>query len=159
MSDMTIAYTAPACIGDNMTAMTSPRGTRRPGTSGPAPSAPPGSPRARDPGQFTTAAAIAVPRRQPPRIGPTEDQFLTAYGTRTALPDYPAVQAAAAATIAAHCARLTGTTHPQPLWQAASSLDTSTLFGAFKIDPATGAQLSHQTILLQWTDTNHLFPV
>ena len=93
---------------------------------------------------------------QRPRLGPTEEQFLTAYGTRTALPDYPAAQAAAAAAIAAHCARLAGTTRPQPLWQAASSLDTSTLFGAFKIDPATGAQLSHQTVLLQWTGTDRL---
>ena len=95
---------------------------------------------------------------QRPQLGPAEEQFLTAYGTRTALPDYPAVQAAAAAAIAAHCARLAGTTRPQPLWQAASSLDTSTLFGAFKIDPVTGAQTRHQTVLLQWTDTDRLAP-
>jgi len=93
---------------------------------------------------------------QQPQIGPAEEQFLTAYGPRTAAPDYPAVQAAAAAAIAAHCARLAGSTRPRPLWQAASSLDTSTLFGAFKIDPATGAQTSHQTVLLQWSDTNRL---
>ena len=93
---------------------------------------------------------------QQPRLGPTEEQFLTAYGTRTAPPDYPAVQAAAAAAIAAHCARLAGTTRPQPLWQAASSLDTSTLFGPFKIDPVTGAQLSHQTVLLRWTSADRL---
>jgi Periplasmic binding protein len=96
--------------------------------------------------------------RQRPQLGPAEGQFLTAYGTQTALPDYPAVQAAAAATIAAHCARLAGTTRPQPLWQTASSLNTSTLFGAFKIDPDTGAQTSHQTVLLQWTGKDHLTP-
>lgn len=95
---------------------------------------------------------------QLPQLGPTEEQFLAAYGTRTALPDYPAVQAAAAAAIAARCARLAGTASPQPLWQAASSLETSTLFGAFKTDPATGAQTSHQTVLLQWTGTDHLAP-
>lgn len=93
---------------------------------------------------------------QQPQIGPAEEQFLTAYGTRTTLLDYPAVQAAAAAVIAAHCARLAGTTRPQSLWQTASSLDTSSLFGAFKIDPATGAQISHQTVLLRWTDTDRL---
>jgi hypothetical protein len=91
-----------------------------------------------------------------PRLGPTEEQFLTAYRTPAVPPDYPAVQAAAAAAIAAHCARLAGTNRPQPLWQAASSLDTSTLFGAFKTDPATGTQISHQTVLLQWTDMDHL---
>jgi hypothetical protein len=90
------------------------------------------------------------------QLGPTEEQFLTAYGTRTALPDYPAVQAGAAAVIAAHCARLAGTTCPQPLRQAASSLDTTTLFGTFKIDPVTGTQLSHQTVLLRWTGTDRL---
>ncbi len=95
---------------------------------------------------------------QRPQLGPAEEQFLTAYGTRTALPDYPAVQAAAAAAIAAHCARLAGTTRPQPLWQTASSLETSTLFGAFKIDPATGAQTSHQTVLLRWTGADRLAP-
>lgn len=93
---------------------------------------------------------------QRPRIGPTEQQFLTAYGTPAAPPDYPAVQAAATAAIAAHCARLAGTTRPQSLWQAAASLDTTTLFGAFKIDPATGAQLSHQTVLLRWIETDRL---
>jgi ABC-type branched-subunit amino acid transport system substrate-binding protein len=93
---------------------------------------------------------------QRPKLGPAEDQFLTAYGTHTALPDYPAVQAAATAAIAAHCAQLAGTTRPEALWQAASSLNTSTLFGAFKIDPATGAQTSHQTVLLQWTRTDRL---
>lgn len=93
---------------------------------------------------------------QQPCLGPTEEQFLTAYGTQAVLPDYPAVQAAATAVIAAHCARLAGTTRPEALWQAASSLKTSTLFGAFKIDPATGAQTSHQTVVLQWTDTDRL---
>jgi len=72
---------------------------------------------------------------QRPQIGPTQEQLFTAYGTQTAPPDYPAVQAAAAAAIAAHCARLAGTTRTEPLWQAASSLDTNTLFGAFKINP------------------------
>ncbi|HEU5390540.1 MAG TPA: hypothetical protein VFV73_32025 [Streptosporangiaceae bacterium] len=43
-----------------------------------------------------------------------------------------------------------------PLWQAASSLNTSTLFGAFEINPATGAQTSHQTVLLQWTESDRL---
>lgn len=91
-----------------------------------------------------------------PLLGPTEEQFLTAYGTPTAPPDYPAVQAAAAAVIAAHCARIAQTARPEALWQAASSLKTSTLFGEFEIDPATGAQTSHRTVLLQWTSTGRL---
>ena len=29
---------------------------------------------------------------------------------------------------------------------------TSTLFGAFKIDQATGAQVSHRTVVIRWAD-------
>jgi len=29
---------------------------------------------------------------------------------------------------------------------------TSTLFGAFKIDQATGAQVSHRTVVIPWAD-------
>lgn len=106
-------------------------------------------------GTFGIAQWFPQPEQRP-QIGPTQEQLLTAYGTQTAPPDYPAVQAAAAAAIAAHCARLAGTTRTEPLWQAASSLNTSTLFGAFKISPATGAQTSHQTVLLQWTERDRL---
>lgn len=93
---------------------------------------------------------------QQPVLGPTEEQFLAAYGTEAGRPDYPAVQAAAAAAVAAHCARLAGSTRREGLWQAAAALETSTLFGAFKIDPATGAQTSHQTVLIKWSDGNRL---
>jgi hypothetical protein len=91
-----------------------------------------------------------------PQLGPTEKQFLSAYGTEAGHPDYPAVQAAVTAAIAAHCARLAGSTSREALWHAAATLRTSTLFGTFKIDPETGAQASHQTVLLKWTDQNSL---
>ena len=40
-------------------------------------------------------------------LGPTEDEFVRAYtAAGGSVPDYPAVQAAAGALIAAHCARL-----------------------------------------------------
>ena len=81
-------------------------------------------------------------------IGPGEDEFVSAYPG--AAPDYPAVQAAAGAVIAANCARLAGTTRPGDLWSAAAALDTSTLFGAFRIDPASGAQVKHETVLVRW---------
>jgi hypothetical protein len=100
--------------------------------------------------------STATCRPAAPQLDPTQEQFLAAYGTQAEFPDYPAVQAVATAAIAAHCARLAGTTRPQRLWLAASSLNTSTLFGAFKIDPATGAQTSHQTVLLQWTNGDRL---
>jgi hypothetical protein len=89
-----------------------------------------------------------------PEIGPSEPSFVTSYLTRTGVePDYPAVQAAAAAAIATHCARSASSVAPDALWSIAASLDTSTLFGGFRIDPSTGVQLKHETQLVLWTPT------
>jgi ABC-type branched-subunit amino acid transport system substrate-binding protein len=85
-------------------------------------------------------------------LGPTEAEFLSAYADLTgSMPDYPAVQAAAGAVIAAHCARLAGGTSRDALWSAAADLETSTLFGGFRIDNASGTQVKHQTVLVRWT--------
>lgn len=62
------------------------------------------------------------------------------------------MQAAASAAIALHCARMTGSTTPESLWHCATALDTTTLFGGFKIDPVNGTQTRHLTVLLRWTD-------
>ena len=86
-------------------------------------------------------------------LGPGEDEFLRAYaGAGGGVPDYPAVQAAAGAVIAAHCAELAGSTRREDLWAAAAGLDTSTFFGSFRIDPVAGTQVKHATVLVQWTD-------
>jgi ABC-type branched-subunit amino acid transport system substrate-binding protein len=86
-------------------------------------------------------------------LGPAEGEFLGAYATRAgSVPDYPAVQAVAGAVIATRCARLAGSTSRDALWAAAADLETSTLFGGFRIDPGSGAQVRHQTVLVQWTD-------
>jgi ABC-type branched-subunit amino acid transport system substrate-binding protein len=85
-------------------------------------------------------------------LGPSEDEFLGAYTDRVGvLPDYPAVQAAAGAMIAVHCANLAGSTSREDLWEAVIDLETSTLFGSFRIDPATGAQMAHRTVIVRWT--------
>jgi hypothetical protein len=84
-------------------------------------------------------------------IGPRERVFLDSYqGAFGETPDYPAIQAAATASLAAHCARQTGSTSREQLWPAATALETRTLYGGFKIDLATGAQVSHQTVLVRW---------
>ena len=86
-------------------------------------------------------------------LGPPEDDFLRAYAERGGLvPDYPAVQAAAGAVIATHCARLADGTNRDALWAAAAGLETSTLFGDFKIDAGSGTQVKHRTVLVRWTD-------
>ncbi len=86
-------------------------------------------------------------------LGPAEQDFLSAYQANgSGLPDYPAAQAAAGAVLAVHCARLAGSTHCEDLWAAAVTLDTSTLFGGFRIEPGSGTQLKHETVLLRWTN-------
>jgi ABC-type branched-subunit amino acid transport system substrate-binding protein len=84
------------------------------------------------------------------RAGPSQDAFLTAYCRRTGtLPDYPAVQAAAAAALAVHCAGLAGGTVTNDLWRVARGLRTTTLFGAFAINDA-GVQTAHRTRMVRW---------
>jgi Periplasmic binding protein len=96
---------------------------------------------------FPGAAAVS------PEIGPSETTFLAAYAnhTKTRI-DYPGVQAVAGAALAVHCARRAGSTAPERLWAKATALDTETLFGGFKIDPVTGAQVKHEAVLVRWTD-------
>jgi ABC-type branched-subunit amino acid transport system substrate-binding protein len=91
---------------------------------------------------------------RPPLLGPSENRFLAAYGAPAEPADYPAVQAAATAAIAAHCARLAGSTRREALWSVATALETRTLYGAFKIDSATGSQTGHRTVLTRWADGN-----
>lgn len=89
----------------------------------------------------------------PPTLGPAEADFLRAYIARTGTtPDYPAIQAVAGAVLAEHCAMVAESARPAELWTIAASLDARTLFGDFRIDPATGAQEKHTTALLQWND-------
>jgi hypothetical protein len=38
------------------------------------------------------------------------------------------------------------------VWPVATQLDTTTLFGAFAIDPVSGAQVKHEAVLVRWAD-------
>jgi Periplasmic binding protein len=90
-------------------------------------------------------------RAEHAELGPSERDFLAAYrGIAGSWPDYPAVQAAAAAVLAVHSARVAGSVEPRALWGAATSLDTTTLFGAFGIDALTGVQTRQTPVLLRW---------
>lgn len=91
-------------------------------------------------------------RRPTIELGPSEEDFLQTYSALTgAMPDYPAVQAAATAVLATHCARAAGSVARESLWARAAALRTTTMFGAFSIDPASGIQLGHQMALVRWT--------
>jgi hypothetical protein len=92
-------------------------------------------------------------RRQVIELGPAEASFTGAYRAHAGyLPDYPAAQAVAGAVIAAHCAGLAGTARREDLWSSAAHLQTSTMFGAFAINPHSGAQERHQTVLVRWAE-------
>lgn len=85
-------------------------------------------------------------------LGPTEGDFLAAYSKLTGvMPDYPAVQAAAGAVLALHCARQAGSVTRDLLWSVAAELDTETFFGSFGINPTNGVQVKHEAILVRWT--------
>jgi len=84
-------------------------------------------------------------------VGPGEREFLDAYHAAVGeRPDYPAIQAAAAASLAMRCAERAGSTDRALLWPSATSLSTKTLYGAFEIDQTTGAQVGHRAVLLHW---------
>jgi hypothetical protein len=93
------------------------------------------------------------PGARHPAIGPAEDEFLAAYRARHGMwPDYPAIQAVAAAALATHCLGQIGGAGPDDaLWRAALDLDTSTLFGRFRIRPPDGRQTGHGPVLVRWT--------
>lgn len=92
---------------------------------------------------------LGVAQWQPGAGGPAEARFLAAWEREIGgVPDYPAVQAVAAATIAVRCLSEVGADR---LWDAAVSWRGTTLFGAFGIDPVTGAQVRHRMTLVRWS--------
>ena len=89
--------------------------------------------------------------RDQPDIGPTSAGFAAAFRARFGMePDYPAAQAYAAGLIAAHCVQLAGSLDDLAIRQVAASLDTTTFYGRFRLDPLTGHQMGHQIVMVQW---------
>jgi ABC-type branched-subunit amino acid transport system substrate-binding protein len=84
-------------------------------------------------------------------LGPEEGAFLRSFKERTGEPpDYPAIQAVAAAVIGVHCVEQAGSTSREAVWGVATALETSTMFGPFRVDPVTGMQRAHQGVLMRW---------
>jgi branched-chain amino acid transport system substrate-binding protein len=86
-----------------------------------------------------------------PDEGPPVEEFIDAYRRKAgSAPPYPAAQAFAAGLIATRCLRLATTSDDDALVAAARSLDCTTLFGAFRIDPGTGRQIGAHVSTVQW---------
>ncbi len=64
--------------------------------------------------------------------------------------DYPMAQAYAAGVVVQRCLLEAGSLDDAALRQASSSLDFTTFYGRFRIDPATGLQTGRSTLLVQW---------
>ena len=79
-----------------------------------------------------------------PDYGPTAQ----ALGLEDA--DYPLAQACAAGLVAQRCIEKAGTLDDAELRRAAGELDFTTFYGRFKLDPASGCQIGHSMVIIQW---------
>jgi branched-chain amino acid transport system substrate-binding protein len=64
--------------------------------------------------------------------------------------DYPMVQSYAAGLVAQRCIEAAGTLDNSQLREIAATLDFSTFYGRFKIEPLTGRQIGRSVIIIQW---------
>jgi ABC-type branched-subunit amino acid transport system substrate-binding protein len=86
-----------------------------------------------------------------PEDGPDSRWFTTAYLQAVGSPPpYPAAAAFAAGVLWQRCTRDAGDTVPEAVQAAAERLTTTTLFGAFRLDPVTGLQEGHRVGVVQW---------
>jgi ABC-type branched-subunit amino acid transport system substrate-binding protein len=86
-----------------------------------------------------------------PEVGPDHRWFSAAYQQHTgAPPPYPAVAAFAAGVLWERCVHETGTTEPEALMSVAARLNTTTLFGRFRLHPDTGLQDGHRVGVVRW---------
>jgi ABC-type branched-subunit amino acid transport system substrate-binding protein len=87
----------------------------------------------------------------PPEEGPDSRWFTDAYREAAgSVPPYPAAAAFAAGVLWQRCARDARETRPEAVQAAAQALVTTTLFGAFRLDPLTGLQRGHRVGVVQW---------
>jgi branched-chain amino acid transport system substrate-binding protein len=66
-------------------------------------------------------------------------------------PSYPAVQAFAAGVICARCLRDGGVEDGVQL-ATARQLECTTLYGGLRLDAASGLQVGHEVLIVQWQD-------
>ena len=64
--------------------------------------------------------------------------------------DYPMAQAYAVGVVMQRCVEECGSLEDEALRQAAASLDFTTFYGRFRIDPETGRQVGKPSLLVQW---------
>ena len=86
-----------------------------------------------------------------PADGPNSEWFSHCYrDANGAEPPYPAAAAFAAGVVWQRCVQEAGTVESLPVLAASQRLDTTTLFGRFRVDRVTGVQTGHQIRVVQW---------
>lgn len=91
--------------------------------------------------------------REAPLVGPTSEWFCSEFERTFRLrPEYPAAQAFALGVVIRECLRRAGTLEDEPLLQAARALETTTFYGAFRLDAETSRQVGHRMLLVQWRE-------
>jgi len=83
-------------------------------------------------------------------FGPGSEEVARSIRAQGATVDYPAAQTYAAGLIAHRCLEQGDDADDEALWRAAGALDCTTFFGRFKIQPATGLQVGHEMLWVQW---------
>lgn len=86
-----------------------------------------------------------------PDVGPSAAEFAARFRARFGIePEYPAAQAYAAGLIVQRCLELAGTLSDDALREAANSLRCRTFYGDFRLHPASGEQVGHSMVIVQW---------
>lgn len=86
-----------------------------------------------------------------PAIGPRSEWFCAEFHARFQYaPGYVAAQAYATGVVVAECIARAATLADDALVQAACALDTTTLYGGFRLDPASLRQVGHRILLVEW---------
>jgi len=67
-------------------------------------------------------------------------------------PGYVAAQAYTLGIIIGECVRRVGSLSDRELLAAARRLDTTTLYGRFRLDLGTLRQVGHEIVLVEWRD-------
>ena len=87
-----------------------------------------------------------------PTIGPSSEAFLTAFhSTYQQEPDYTSAQAYALGLILGRCVEQIGAVDDGGLLSVVPTLDVTTFFGRFRLDPVTRRQIGHRGCLIRWT--------
>jgi branched-chain amino acid transport system substrate-binding protein len=88
-----------------------------------------------------------------PAVGPPSARFCSEFRRVFQRdPGYVAAQAYALGIVIGECIRRAGGLDDRELLTAARQLDTTTLYGRFRLDPGTLRQVGHEILLVEWRD-------